>query len=46
MAIEGCGDNEIPVAVIDDSGREMRIIGVRHRDSRVQIVVSTEGPGQ
>jgi hypothetical protein len=46
MALEGCGDNEIPVAVIDDSGCELRIIGVRRQGSRVEIVVAAEGPGR
>jgi hypothetical protein len=46
MAIEGCGDNETPMAVVDADGRELRIIGVRRQDSRVEIVVSAEGPGQ
>ncbi|MGW3353268.1 hypothetical protein ACWDA3_59125 [Nonomuraea rubra] len=46
MALEGCGDNESPMAVVDAYGRKLRIIGVRRQDSRVEIVVAVEGSGQ
>ncbi|GAA4932005.1 hypothetical protein HD597_012853 [Nonomuraea thailandensis] len=45
MALEGCGDNESPMAVVDAYGRELRIVGVRRQGSRVEIVVSAEGAG-
>jgi hypothetical protein len=45
MAVEGCGANEDRLAVIDDDGRELRIIGVRRHGSRVEIVISTQPAG-
>ena len=29
MALKGCGDDDAPVAVLTDEGRELRILGVR-----------------
>jgi hypothetical protein len=43
MALEGCGDNEDQAAVIDDEGRELRILGVRRNGARVEIVVEVPG---
>jgi hypothetical protein len=39
MAVEGCGDNNGPLAVIDDEGNDLRIRGVRRNGHRVEIAV-------
>lgn len=41
MALEGCGRDESPVAVIGADGREFRILGVRRHGKRAEIVVAT-----
>jgi hypothetical protein len=38
-ALEGCGTDDEPVAVIDACGQELRLAGVRVHGSRIEIVV-------
>lgn len=42
--VEGCGGNEDVVAVTDREGNDLRVLGVRTRDYRVEIV--TDQPGR
>lgn len=39
MALEGCGRNETPVAVVSSTGRRFCVLGVRRAGRRVEIVV-------
>jgi hypothetical protein len=42
--VQGCGDNEDVVAVTDHEGNDLRVLSVRTRDYRVEIV--TDQPGR
>jgi hypothetical protein len=46
MPLEGCGSDDDPAAVVDAYGRELRYLGVRRANGRVELVIDTEVPGR
>jgi hypothetical protein len=41
--VKGCGDNDDEMAVTDHEGNPLRVLGVRNRDYRVEIVTDVPG---
>jgi hypothetical protein len=43
MMVEGCGGNEDQVVITDREGNALRLLGVRTRDYRVEVVTDQSG---